>query len=84
MVQLFAHQKKENAQFSSIHTLCKILVAKFTATFLKNKNCTTKFNEDDMQKFTPNFEKTVHNKNCVRKVLQALVLTIEFSQFNSG
>ncbi len=84
MVQLFAHQKKENAQFGSIHTPCKILVAKFSATFLKNKNFTTKFNEHDMQKFTPNFENNVHNKRCLRKVLQALVLNIVFSQFNGG
>jgi hypothetical protein len=80
MVQLFAHHKKENPQFSSIHTSCKILVAKFTATFLKNKNCTTKFNEHDLQKFTPDFENNVHNKRCLRKVLQALVLNIVFPQ----
>jgi hypothetical protein len=84
MVQLFAHQKKENTQFCSIHTPCKILVPKFSATSLKNKNCTTKFNEHDMRKFTPNFEKNVHNKRCLRKVLQALVLIIVFSQFNCG
>ncbi len=62
----------------------QILVAKFSATFLKNKNCTTKFNEHDMRKFTPNFENTGHNKRCLWKVLQALVLNIVFSQFNSG
>jgi hypothetical protein len=83
-VQLFAHQKKENAQFNSIHTPCKILVAKLSATFLNKKNCTTKFNEHNMQKLTPNFEKNVHNKRCIRKVLQALVLNIVFSQFNDG
>jgi hypothetical protein len=44
IVQLFAHQKKENAQFGSIHTQCKILVAKFSASFLKNKNCTSLMN----------------------------------------
>jgi hypothetical protein len=64
-------------------TLCaKILVAKFSATFLKNKNCTTKFIEHDMRKFTPNFENNVHNKRCLRKVLQLIVLNIVFSQFN--
>jgi uncharacterized ion transporter superfamily protein YfcC len=84
MVQLFAHQKKENAQFNSIHTPCKILVAKFSVTFPNNKNCTIKFNEHDMQKFNPIFEKNVNNKRCLRKVLQALVLNIVFSQFNNG
>jgi hypothetical protein len=83
MVQLFAHQKKENAQFCSIHTPCKILVPKFSATFIKNKNCTTKFNEHEMWK-SPNFEKNLHKKRCLRKVLQALVLNIVFSQFNNG
>jgi uncharacterized ion transporter superfamily protein YfcC len=77
-------KRKENTQFNTIRTPCKILVAKFSATFLKNKNCTTKFNEHDLQKFTPNFEKNVHNKRCLRKVLQALVLIIVFSQFNNG
>jgi hypothetical protein len=80
----FAHQKKENTQLNSNHTPCKILVAKFSATFPNNKNCTTKFNEHDMQKFTPNFKKDVHNKRWIRKVLQALVLNIVFSQFNDG
>ncbi len=84
MVQLFAHQKKENTQFNSIHTSCKILVAKFSATFPNNKNCTTKFNEHDMQKFNPIFEKNVNNKRCLRKVLQALVLNIVFLQFNTS
>ncbi len=83
-MQLFAHQKKENAQFNSIHTPCKILVAKFSATFLNDENCTTKFNEHNMQKLTPNFEKNVHNKRCLRKALQALVLNIVFLQFNDG
>jgi hypothetical protein len=59
-------------------------VAKLSATFLNKKNCTTKFNEHNMQKLTPNFEKNVHNKRCIRKVLQALVLNIVFSQFNDG
>jgi hypothetical protein len=36
------------------------------------------------KKFAPNFEKNVHNKRCLRKVLQALVLNIVFSQFNGG
>ncbi len=59
-------------------------MAKFSATFLNNKNCRTKFNEHDMRKFTPNFEKNVHNKRCLRKALQALVLNIVFLEFNSG
>jgi hypothetical protein len=57
IVQLFAHQKKENAQFCSIHSPCKILVAKFSATFLKNKICATKFHEHEMQKIHSQFWK---------------------------
>jgi hypothetical protein len=37
-----------------------------------------------MRKLIPNFENNVHNKRCIQKVLQALVLNIVFSQFNNG
>ncbi len=79
----FLHSKRKKMHNLVQFTLCaKILVAKFSATFLKNKNCTTKFIEHDMRKFTPNFENNVHNKRCLRKVLQLIVLNIVFSQFN--